>query len=87
MCCLQRNDTPLDLAVGRNNTDIVHFFIKECNQDISTLRQVCNCVALFLIVMLYSFLNQAHAWFLDFAFVREVGMCVCMCVCVRPRGH
>ena len=55
MCCLQVNDTPLDDAVERNNIDIVHFFIKECNQDISTLKQVCNCVALFLIVMLYSF--------------------------------
>ena len=41
MCCLQLNDTPLDDAVGRNNTDIVHFFIKECNQDISTLKKVC----------------------------------------------
>ena len=31
------------------------------------------------------FLNQAHAWFLRIAFVREV--CVCVCVCVRPRGY
>ena len=37
------------------------------------------------------FLNQARAWFLEIAFVREVSMrvCVCVdvCVCVRPRGH
>ena len=36
-----------------------------------------------------TFLNQARAWFLEIAFVREVSMrvCVCVCVCVRPRGH
>ena len=30
------------------------------------------------------FLNQARAWFLEIAFVREVGIrgCVCACVCV-----
>ena len=42
------------------------------------------------------FLNQARAghrparaWFLEIAFVREVGMRVCVrvCVCVRPRGY
>ena len=35
------------------------------------------------------FLNQARAWFLEIAFVREVSMRVCVdvCVCVRPRGH
>ena len=26
------------------------------------------------------FLNQAHAWFLEIAFVWNVGMCVCVCV-------
>ena len=31
-------------------------------------------------------LNQAHAWFLKIAFVRDVSMCVCVCVCVSaPR--
>ena len=33
------------------------------------------------------FLNQARAWFLEIAFVREVGVCVCICVSVCPRGH
>ena len=23
-----------------------------------------------------------HAWFLEIAFVQEVGMCICLCVCV-----
>ena len=41
MCCLQDNRTPLDIAVQYNYIDIVHFFIKECNQDISTLKKVC----------------------------------------------
>ena len=43
---------------------------------------------------LLQFLNQARAsrrpvraWFLEIAFVREVGMCVCVCVCVCPRGY
>ena len=40
MCCLQLNDTPLDEAVQRNKIDIVHYFIKNCNQDINTLKQV-----------------------------------------------
>ena len=36
-----------------------------------------------------AFLNQAHAWFLEIAFVREVSVCVqcvcvCVCVCVCP---
>ena len=35
-------------------------------------------------------LNQAlwpaRAWFLEIAFVQEVGMRVCVCVCVRPRA-
>ena len=36
-----------------------------------------------------AFLNQVHAWFLEIAFVRHVGVCVCVCacVCVRPRGY
>ena len=29
------------------------------------------------------FLNQAHAWLLEIAFVREVSMRVYVCVCVR----
>ena len=40
MCCLQSNDTPLDDAVQDNHIDIVHYFIKNCNQDINTLKQV-----------------------------------------------
>ena len=32
------------------------------------------------------FLNQAHAWFLRIASVREC-LYVCMSVCVRPRGY
>ena len=40
MCCLQLNNTPLDYAVERNYVDIVHYFIKNCNQDINTLEQV-----------------------------------------------
>ena len=40
MCCLQFNKTPLDWAVERNNIDIIHYFIKNCNQDINTLQQV-----------------------------------------------
>ena len=32
--------------------------------------------------------SLAHAWFLEIAFVRKVGMCVCfMCVCVCPPGY
>ena len=42
------------------------------------------------IFKLVSFLNQARAWFLKIAFVREVSMCVwmcvCGCVCVRPQA-
>ena len=45
---LQYGDTPLDKAVEYNKIDIVHFFIKNCNQDISKIKQVCNCVALFV---------------------------------------
>ena len=45
---LQDGNTPLDWAVQYNKIDIVHFFIKNCNPDISKLKQVCNCVALFL---------------------------------------
>ena len=26
--------------------------------------------------------NGTHTWFLEIAFVRDVGMCVCACVCV-----
>ena len=40
MCCLQFNNTPLDYAVEDNKIDIVHYFIKNCNQDINTLLQV-----------------------------------------------
>ena len=40
MCCLQDNYTPLDYAVEDNDIDIVHYFIKNCNQDINTLQQV-----------------------------------------------
>ena len=40
MCRLQGNNTPLDEAVEYNYTDIVHYFIKNCNQDINTLQQV-----------------------------------------------
>ena len=29
--------------------------------------------------------RPARAWFLDIAFVREVGMRVCVCVCLPPR--
>ena len=32
------------------------------------------------------FLKQAHTWFLEIAFVREVGMHVCLSLCVRPSG-
>ena len=40
MCCLQYYGTPLDLAVQDNKIDIIHYFIKNCNQDINTLQQV-----------------------------------------------
>ena len=40
MCCLQDNDTPLDWAIEDNKIDIVHYFIKNCNQDINTVQQV-----------------------------------------------
>ena len=40
MCCLQWDNTPLDMAVQDNNIDIIHYFIKNCNQDINTLKQV-----------------------------------------------
>ena len=40
MCCLQYKKTPLDYAVEDNKIDIVHYFIKNCNQDINTLQQV-----------------------------------------------
>ena len=40
MFCLQYNNTPLDVAVDRNYIYIVHYFIKNCNQDINTLKQV-----------------------------------------------
>ena len=41
------------------------------------------------------FLNQARddslwllcAWFLEIAFVRNVGMWLCACMCVHPRGY
>ena len=37
-----------------------------------------------------AFLYQACTWFLEIAFVWEVGVsvsvCVCVCVCVRPRA-
>ena len=43
MCCLQYNDTPLDLAIERNNINIVNYFITQLHQDISKIKQVCNC--------------------------------------------
>ena len=36
-----------------------------------------NCPVVFMYL-----LNQAHAWFLEIAFVREVSVWMCMCVCV-----
>ena len=34
------------------------------------------------------FLNQVHAnWFLEIAFVHDIGMCMCVRVCVRPQGY
>ena len=33
------------------------------------------------------FLNQAHAWFLEIAFVREVSMHVCVDVCVEAMNN
>ena len=59
MMYIQANDTPLDYAVRENNIDIVHFFIKECNQDISKIKQVCNCIGLFLILRRHS---RAQLW-------------------------
>ena len=49
----------------------------------------CNNVVHLLNKVKSLLLNQERAWFLEIAFVREVGMrvCVWMCVCVRPRGH
>ena len=29
---------------------------------------------------MHAYLWPAHIWFLEIAFVREVGMCVCVCV-------
>ena len=52
MCSLQHNDTPLDWAIEDNNTDIINYFIIKCQQDTTKIKQVCNYVALFLIVML-----------------------------------
>ena len=52
MCWLQGNSTPLDYAIQRNNTDIINYFIIKCQQDTTKIKQVCNYVALFLIVML-----------------------------------
>ena len=52
MCWLQANDTPLDLAIENNRTDIINYFIIKCQQDTTKIQQVCNYVALFLIVML-----------------------------------
>ena len=37
-----------------------------------------------IFVILVSLLNQAHAWFLEIAFVRDVGVCVCVRVRVCP---
>ena len=55
------------------------------NQDSAVRIGIANALEF------HTFLNQARAWFLEIAFVREVGMrvCVdvCVCVCVRPRGH
>ena len=31
--------------------------------------------------------KPARTWFLEIAFVREVGMSACVCVCVRPWGY
>ena len=50
MCWSQYNDTPLDLAIKRNKIEAIHYFVKDCQQDITKIKQVCNCVALFLIV-------------------------------------
>ena len=52
MCCLQDNDTPLDWAIEKNKTDIIKYFIIKCQQDTTKIKQVCNYVVLFLIVML-----------------------------------
>ena len=32
------------------------------------------------------FLNQAHTWFIEIAFIWEVGMRVCLSLYVRPSG-
>ena len=45
MMYIQVNATPLDIAVGENYIDIVLIFIKECNQDISKIKQVCRFIS------------------------------------------
>ena len=42
MYCLQRDNTPMDIAIRDNHIDIVHYFIKNCNQDINTLNGSLN---------------------------------------------
>ena len=32
------------------------------------------------------FLNQAHTWFLEIAFIWEIGMHMCLSLCIRPSG-
>ena len=35
-------------------------------------------------LLLTILLNQARNWFVEIAFVREVGVCVCLCMCMCP---
>ena len=46
-----------------------------------TLRQV-----IYSIIYYVSIIQPAYVWFLEIAFVRDIGMCgwVCACVCVCP---
>ena len=47
--------------------------------------KLCNSPFNLYFECLNGFLNQARAWFLEIAFVHEVGMFAC--VCVRPQGY
>ena len=64
---------------------------RKCFLPSKTFLHTCHFfLSLFHFHHMYAFLNQvrlAHAWFLEIAFVREVGMLMWMCVYIHPRGH
>ena len=41
--CLQRNQTPLELAVLGGHSEIVYFFVKDLKMDITQFGQVQLC--------------------------------------------